>query len=380
MWAQTLQRYGGISLPLRAVPLRMGHNWEYFRAVGDCRHDLAMSYNMLEPYWLQSLNMLTWGSSYPVIVVPRGLGRGRHAVRRLVDPFTAPMWLATAASALAAGVSLWLLGRSPRPALQCLAPLLAQPPPERTTRRPLLGAWLLVTVVVSAAYQGQLLSVLTVPDPAREIGSLEEVAENNLTMVVRGDLYHHLHWQQDLRIALRFSSLSLPEIISDVGRRRVEATVVDLDWVPSLGLDGNQRVHVFRVPSYRFLRARLCATKGSPLERPMRKVLGRMFAAGLDYVWSRRPLGSPGALADAATGALSWSHVQPLVAVCSVGLLAAAIAFFGEVAASARCPPAALRDRGPRPTPEVFYEVNGTPSEADVGSGVVTLFFKKSSP
>ncbi|KAE8751735.1 Ionotropic receptor 105, partial [Frankliniella occidentalis] len=101
-----------------------------------------------------------------VVVVPAGAGPRLNVLQAVTAEFSAELWIATALALLfmtaAMAVAWTTLGRPPLTALavallQTLAPLLAQSPPGRTAHRPLSAVWLLMSVVLAAAYQGLLL-------------------------------------------------------------------------------------------------------------------------------------------------------------------------------------------------------------------------------
>ncbi|KAE8751741.1 Ionotropic receptor 111, partial [Frankliniella occidentalis] len=107
-----------------------------------------------------------------IVVVPVGSAVRLNVLQAVTAEFSAELWVATALALLfmtaAAAVAWTTLGRPPLAALaaaslQTLAPLLAQSPPGRTAHRPLSAVWLLMSVVLAAAYQGLLLRELTAP-------------------------------------------------------------------------------------------------------------------------------------------------------------------------------------------------------------------------
>ncbi|KAJ1528972.1 hypothetical protein ONE63_007339 [Megalurothrips usitatus] len=279
-----------------------------------------------------------WESSYLMVVVPAGMGRGRSPLHRLTDPFTLPMWMATAAVAMATALVLWLLKlRVGAAVLQALAPLLAQPPPAAVSGQPrfVMGAWLLVAVVVAAAYQGRLLSELTVPDPAAQINSLEELNASGLPVYTRFDIYPPGDTQGDASGALvpkllPSHDLDLEATARSIAEHRNAAAIWDSQHVPAVPVDIASKLHVFRLPGVRVLRTLLETTEGSPMELPIRRVLGRLRAAGVLPFSAARPWKTRPQCGEADVSALSLQHLIPPFVVLGVGLVAAVVLFMAE--------------------------------------------------
>ncbi|KAJ1523150.1 hypothetical protein ONE63_001043 [Megalurothrips usitatus] len=258
------------------------------RSLGGCRMDFGASPYPLVPLGRSGqplIALFPWGSSYFLVVVPAGMGRGRSPLHRLTDAFSTSMWLATAAATAATAFLFWVGRRRVGSAvLHVLAPLLAQSPPGEAARpRSIMGIWLLATVVLAAAYQGQVLSVLTVPDPAAQINSLEELNASGLPVYTRYDtmlpantlgeaLGGKLHCSFDLDLA---------STVRSIAGHRNAAAIIDHQRMPALPPDTAAKLHQFRVPHARLMRSLMQTSKGSPLEMPIRKMLGRLRAGGV---------------------------------------------------------------------------------------------------
>ncbi|KAJ1526438.1 hypothetical protein ONE63_009572 [Megalurothrips usitatus] len=318
-----LSRYGALPKPLAIVSAQ-----DFLARWWECRIDAMGSDGMLLSDQLGEAAAFPWGPERTMVVVPSGMGSQHAHLLRLGEAFRPPLWCATAASALSVATALWLLRGARGAVLQTLAPLLAQPRPGVRDRRlqPLFGAWLLASLVVNAAFQGQLLSVLTVPGPRGEIDSVEQLEASSLTLLVRPLLY-----MVHVRMRVRREPLSTTELrlVESVAAHRNAATLIDEDLLRALRpVLAGRRLHSFPMPLQRTLRALFFTSRGSPLERPLRRLLGRLHAAGLMDHWKRRhrllqshrPPAEP---AEVHEGSLNLRHVCPAFAVVAVGIGAA---------------------------------------------------------
>lgn len=304
-----------------------------------------------------------------IVVVPAGLGKHRP-LRGIVGEFSTALWCATGGAVVAVVLASLTLARGWRrghrgsalwSAVRLgLSPLLDQPVPQATGQRPLLGAWLLTCVVLSAAYTGQLLAELS-SKHRLDINSVEELAASGLVIKVQGPL-HYLLFRAlfDVPISrLRPGTRPVSAELADVAQQRSSSLVLHEELAAEIGpwLVEPARVHAFRVKTH-MLQGHTWATRGSPLVGPVRKLLGRARAAGLLTHWKavaglrrlRRVLARhPGlegtlSLVDGAwrrkaarSKALALQDLAPAFAVLAIGLLSACIALGFERISKKRC-------------------------------------------
>ncbi|KAE8749394.1 Ionotropic receptor 149 [Frankliniella occidentalis] len=122
-----------------------------------------------------------------VVVVPANLGPAVNPLDAVLVEFSPAVWLGTALAALSTAAALACALRRDRGAalLLALSPLLAQapggpPPLAGRALRPLLGLWLLLCVVLVAAYQGLLLGKLSTARSHTEINTLRDLEDSGL--------------------------------------------------------------------------------------------------------------------------------------------------------------------------------------------------------
>ncbi|KAE8745605.1 Ionotropic receptor 218, partial [Frankliniella occidentalis] len=246
--------------------------------------------------------------SQAVVVVPAGLGPHPGLLKAVTAEFSVALWVATALAVVGMTVALAVAsacrGR-PRLAalaaapLQALAPLLAQAPPGRTAHRPLSAVWLLMSVVLAAAYQGLLLRELT--SPPGEINSLEQLEQSGLEVVILEDLYWASKDYLPRAITSQANPISpfdLQKAIKNVSEGKKSALICYWDAISAYDLmpllTGRKRVHTLRLPFYN-VKASAMFTKGSPLYEPLIATTSRFFAGGLhnhltsEYLAAVRP-------------------------------------------------------------------------------------------
>ncbi|KAK3925456.1 Phosphoglucosamine mutase [Frankliniella fusca] len=251
-------------------------------------HVLANSCNLSAYLELESIPVtpfphLTFGDvaiKGTMVVVPSGLAHVPQPLRAVTAEFSGHMWVATAVGLLAVVLAMagaWVCrGRAPVPALaaaalEATAPLLAQAPPGRPAHRPLTAVWLLMSVVIAAAYQGLLLRELTAP--AREINSLEDLERSGLDVRVSTALQQ----SEDslLTPALRdraryFEREHLSSLLHHVSDGRNAAVVLtssamNLAMLAQHARRRPKRMHMFELPEWS-MQASGLFTKGSPLQ------------------------------------------------------------------------------------------------------------------
>ncbi|KAE8741882.1 Ionotropic receptor 241, partial [Frankliniella occidentalis] len=203
-------------------------------------------------------------------------------------------------------------------------------------QRPLLASWLAVSVVLAAAYQGQVLSRLTVPDAADEINSMEELAASGLTVYLRSDFSQLV--LPLLKTATLHNNDLLEFVVHTLLKRRERVAIVILDNMAKYLLQHTRGpgrlLHMFPVPGVRILRSLFSTVKGSPVQRPLKTLMGRLRAGGIVDLLQRYiiPRKSQYAAPAAPLRALALADVVPPFLALAVGLSLATIVFLCEVA------------------------------------------------
>ncbi|KAJ1528981.1 hypothetical protein ONE63_007348 [Megalurothrips usitatus] len=197
-----------------------------------------------------------------------------------------------------------------------------------------MGVWLPVTVELAAAYHGRVLSVLTVPDPAAQINSLEGLNASGLTVYARyDDLNPENTLVKMLKNKVQYSFADLAVTARLVAEHRSTAAIFDSQHMPAMTADTLVKLHFFRVPGARMLRSIVETTKGSPMEMTIRKLMGRLRAGGiLTGADGSRNSGHLGCDVDAS--ALTRQHLLPAFLLLAVGLVAATSVCTAEMLAS----------------------------------------------
>lgn len=237
-----------------------------------------------------------WSWIRLLVVVPEGAGPPRP-LHGIVGEFSVTLWCWTGVAVAAVVVASFVLARGWRRGLRgkalwdavrtAFAPLLGQAAPE-DQRRLLLGVWLLVCVVLSAAYTGELLADLSA-NQYLNIDSVEELAASELAIhamapVSVGALAVLLG---PAASRLRYADRSLALEMASVAEQRDTALIMREEFISEVGpwLVDPPKVHVFYVQS-QMLETQYLATTGSPLIQPVRRLLGRVRAGGLDQWWA----------------------------------------------------------------------------------------------
>ncbi|KAK3922660.1 Membrane protein insertase YidC [Frankliniella fusca] len=314
-----------------------------------------------------NVEYLTERKMYRVdVLVPAGLGRVVSPLSAVALEFSPAVWYGTALAALGTAAALACTLRRDRgdALLLALAPLLAQapPPPPRPpgpALRSLLGAWLLVCVVLAAAYQGLLLGMLSSARPRGEIDSLEALADSGLKVFFswhvsnladnRGyDNFRKLNgtFEWDEVRTLRDMALHRNCALITIEDRMLERLFVTLN-IPE------RRLHYFSVGTSNL--KRLAAwSPGSPVGRALAATYDRLDEGGIldrsDDLFAERFCGfcrlhSARSLKKDPV-ALTLRQMYPAFLVLLVGCSLAALVFAAELV-SARGP---LRVRA-RPGP-----------------------------
>ncbi|KAE8743712.1 Ionotropic receptor 130 [Frankliniella occidentalis] len=289
------------------------------------------------------------------VVVPAGLQRVTH-LQALTVEFSAELWWATVVAVVAVTMATVLAARlalglplatawTAAP-LQALAPLLAQAPPGRTAHRPLSTVWLLMSVVLAAAYQGLLLRELTAPPG--EINSLEQLEQSGLDVRMSAEWYEYGQYFLSDKLRRRithFSPVGLHTTVQEMAQYRNTALVMQNDMSSRLVLSPYltstpKRLHVF-VVAHQLLVTQVWCTTGSPLEKPLRKAGLRAREHGLfDHMITSTSIkqgdnghreGGPGQ-DERLTRPLNLRQLQPAFWLLAYGFGMSTLALAGEIA------------------------------------------------
>ncbi|KAE8741701.1 Ionotropic receptor 129 [Frankliniella occidentalis] len=285
------------------------------------------------------------------VVVPAGLQRVPH-LQALTVEFSAELWCATVvavvmvtmATVLAARLVLGLPLATAWTAapLQALAPLLAQAPPGRTAHRPLSAVWLLMSVVLTAAYQGLLLRELTAPPG--EINSLEQLEQSGLDIRMSAEWYEYGQYFLSAKLRPRlthFPPLDLHTRVQEMLQNRNTALVIQNDMSSKLILSPYltstpKRLHVFGV-GHQLLVTQVWCTTSSPFIKPLRKAGLRAREHGLlaHMVTStsvRQGANVRPGHEERLTRPLSLRQLQPAFWLLAYGSGMSTLALAGEIA------------------------------------------------
>ncbi|KAK3917342.1 Triosephosphate isomerase [Frankliniella fusca] len=234
-------------------------------------------------------------------VVPAGLGSPRPRLLQAVTAeFSVTLWIATAlaqVSMTAATAVAWVCaGRPPLAALaatglQTLAPLLGQPPPGAPAHRQLAAVWLLMSVVIAAAYQGLLLRELS-SAATSDIDSLEQLNRTGMDVYVPDTYFggvYDLVWSicPGLQKRLKaFKRNTFADILEQVTAERNTAALFHLGgpehfMMEQLSRGSPKLLHLFPVPNFTVVLAEARFTKGSPVGAEAELILNRAQEGGL---------------------------------------------------------------------------------------------------
>ncbi|XP_034243052.1 uncharacterized protein LOC117646300 [Thrips palmi] len=266
------------------------------RDTTDCRLDLYIAMFSLQRRISSGLSVFPWGMTSIVVVVPADMGNHPGLLHELSDEFTDGLWCATGVTMLVVAALLLCLRRgrrTPKAALdavlEVVTPLLGQfmPPgmQETLASKILSSNWVLVTVVIAAAYQGQLLSDLTVLTPHHEIDTVAKLADSKLPVLLpRGIFASEL--PAELRAQARNYFGNTTALLQMVAEQRTAATLLDPGELGLLmpWLRTPRKLFAFLAPMPR-LTTFFASMKGSPYVEPLRDALSRLRASGLVLYW-----------------------------------------------------------------------------------------------
>ncbi|KAK3916230.1 putative MFS-type transporter [Frankliniella fusca] len=262
---------------------------------------LAVGYSLPPSSPAELSSLYSERMSSIVVVVPAGLGPVISPLAAVAQEFSPAVWLCTALAALGTAATLaWALRRDRGDALLlALAPLLGQAPPPppaaSPSLHPLLGAWLLVCVVLAAAYQGLLLGMLSSARPRGEIDSLQALDESGLPVQSNFDVFHTIEdkLSESLRHRVKISEESaLPTVVyQQAALNRERAFIMFSDAATERMIEKwkvyDKIVHAFQIAPGQ---PRMFAFwhKGSELGDIMTKMVGREWQAGMGRFYQRQ--------------------------------------------------------------------------------------------
>ncbi|KAE8737464.1 Ionotropic receptor 143, partial [Frankliniella occidentalis] len=260
-----------------------------------CRLDALLYQYMMLTMSDKELNFNYFSENIDVVVlVPAGLGPVVNPMDAVLVEFSPTVWLGTALASLFTAAALACTLRRDRGAalLLALAPLLGQapgtPPPAGRALRPLLGVWLLVCVVLVAAYQGLLLGKLSTAQPRGEINSLQDLEASGLPVYAKWDAFQRVNdilpdvTRKRMHVIHKANDRKL--IYEHVVRDRKSAIVMFLTptvkRLVKTWLVPTKMLHYFPVDHLNVVVMGMW-TRGSPLGPVVTKVTRRAEQAGL---------------------------------------------------------------------------------------------------
>ncbi|KAK3914396.1 Glutamate receptor ionotropic, delta-2 [Frankliniella fusca] len=236
-----------------------------------------------------------------VVVVPAGLGPAISPLAAVALEFSPAVWLGTALAAIGTAATLaWALRRDRGDALLlALAPLLGQgptpPPAASPALRPLLGAWLLVCVVLAAAYQGLLLGMLSSARLRGEIDSLQALDESGLPVQSNFDVFYTIDdkLSESLRQRVKISeTAAIPTVVYQQAALSRERAFILFSDPATEGLIEKWTVHEKLVHTFQIEsgipRVFAFTHKDSELWAILTKMVGRERQAGMSRFVQRQ--------------------------------------------------------------------------------------------
>lgn len=402
-------RMAGVSYSFAntSAPTKVGAGWPA-DVLLSCRQELLIGHVLLFPFFGTGLQVHAQGFRHHLIVlVPPGIGYSDQEWWKLYREFSPCLWLLTVTAAVsvavvylasltsnqrwlsAAHLSLildvlpegwfnWRPGLLPAVRFETpakgtkegfwtwsweaarlgLGSLLNVPlasRPGASSQRALVASWLVSCVVMSAAYQGQLLSSLTT-DNRPHISSLKELVAlaNSSRITLKGSGFSVFVLRQD-EASDRALGPAVDAIQEISGAEAIVEQVQQLvlctsgSHPPAVALivgpnslarikeavpDFAQRLHVLKIP-LPFMDVMVMAMEGSRFDLPVRRLQGRMHAAGItDKYFRDEPESVTDSFKPARSGisrALTLSDMQPAFYVLGAVYLLATAALMAEL-------------------------------------------------
>ncbi|KAE8746440.1 Ionotropic receptor 245 [Frankliniella occidentalis] len=293
------------------------------------------------------LSSFPWESDSSILLVPAGAGKPRPFLYPLTGEYTPAVWAALASVVLAVVACLYLLRRDESVqelVLQTLSPLLGQPLDDRRAgpQIAILGGWLLTCVVVVAAYQGQLLGFITVPPQNREINSWQDWLESDLVLLVENNYFKvsnaiqfGLYGLTEDRIVRHSINVGIETIVTRrnasllIGKHNYDILIRNEEVKSGKKVqEVLTKIHTFVPPMIRRPHSSFVTSKGSPFEVPLRKIFGRIRAAG-GFRYDRNHTNTlPQATEEKP---ISLLNAMPIFAAYIAGIILAVLTFLLEV-------------------------------------------------
>ncbi|KAE8736645.1 Ionotropic receptor 267 [Frankliniella occidentalis] len=319
------------------------------RAADTCRLDVVACSISSNPGFKitvalhSQLSVFAWGLHDLIFVVPAGAGKPYHALHSITAEFAPAVWSAVGASTLVVAACFYLTrGQQSfqNVFLLTFAPLLGQPLSFQSVRtRTILGGWMLTCFVVVAGYQGKLLSFLRNPLRNREINSWQDWLESDLKLINQGPYgvleteYLSLIGADGLtsdRFRFGFSYWDMLSITANGKKTSFFSDKADFDMVFNyVPKDVTNNLHVFPMAAGYSLSSCFVTTNGSPIEKPLRKLLGRLRAAGIHDKYRTIVHRTTNVTTEGKP--ITKYNLQPVMMVYLTGNLVALISFFLEL-------------------------------------------------
>ncbi|KAE8749434.1 Ionotropic receptor 183, partial [Frankliniella occidentalis] len=273
-----------------------------------------------------------------IVIVPAGYGASVGVLDAVTVEFSQALWLATALATLCTVLVLKFALRQDASGavLQALAPMLGQSPPPPAPPRPMLAAWLLACVVLTAAYQGLLLGRLSSAVPRRDLESLQDLEDSGLPVKARADLAYNNMLTDNLNARTELVPKSEIKTVIDTIATARDCALLAVNnrhtYSSMRPYILPKKLHAIRL-SYSHVEILAVTTKGSPLEGPLATAQGRVEAAGLLARWRRaeyeREYRDDAKRLVSLRGPKSMTlwHLQPAFVVLGAGHMAGVVAF-----------------------------------------------------